>query len=38
MLAREWAASADDILWRRSKCGLQMTPEQRDRVARRLGR
>jgi glycerol-3-phosphate dehydrogenase len=38
MLAREWAASADDILWRRSKCGLQMTPEQRARVARRLGR
>jgi glycerol-3-phosphate dehydrogenase len=25
----EWAKSADDILWRRTKCGLHMTPEQR---------
>jgi glycerol-3-phosphate dehydrogenase len=38
MLAREWARSADDILWRRSKCGLQMTPAQRERVVQRLGR
>ena len=36
MLAREWARSADDVLWRRSKCGLHMTPAQRERVARRL--
>ena len=34
----EWAASADDVLWRRSKTGLQMTPAQRERVAARLGR
>lgn len=37
MLVREWARSADDVLWRRSKCGLHMTPEQRERVGRRLG-
>lgn len=27
----EWAHSADDILWRRSKAGLLMSPEQRAR-------
>lgn len=35
--AHEWARSADDVLWRRSKCGLHMTPQQRERVACRLG-
>ena len=34
----EWASSADDILWRRTKCGLPMTPEQRERVAACVGR
>jgi len=24
----EWAATADDILWRRSKLGLRFAPEQ----------
>jgi glycerol-3-phosphate dehydrogenase len=37
MLAREWAHTAEDVLWRRSKCGLHMTPAQRERVAQRLG-
>ncbi|MCM2290608.1 MAG: glycerol-3-phosphate dehydrogenase [Sulfuritalea sp.] len=37
LLANEWARSADDVLWRRSKCGLHMTPQQRERVACRLG-
>lgn len=37
LIAHEWARSADDVLWRRSKCGLHMTPEQRQRVARRMG-
>ena len=37
MLAREWAHCADDILWRRSKCGLHMSPQQRERVAQRMG-
>jgi glycerol-3-phosphate dehydrogenase len=34
----EWAASADDVLWRRSKCGLHMSEAQRARVAQALGR
>ncbi|MEP7060797.1 MAG: glycerol-3-phosphate dehydrogenase [Betaproteobacteria bacterium] len=28
----EWAMSADDILWRRTKCGLPMTAHERDAV------
>jgi glycerol-3-phosphate dehydrogenase len=30
--SREWARTADDVLWRRTKAGLHMTPEQRARV------
>ena len=33
----EWAVSADDILWRRTKCGLPMTQAERDRVAAYVG-
>lgn len=29
----EWARSADDVLWRRTKLGLHHTPAQRDAVA-----
>jgi len=29
----EWAGSADDVLWRRSKLGLRMTPAERAAVA-----
>ena len=25
LMAEEWAQSADDVLWRRTKCGLPMT-------------
>jgi len=28
----EWARSADDVLWRRSKLGLHYTPQQRAQV------
>jgi glycerol-3-phosphate dehydrogenase len=35
---REWARSAEDILWRRTKCGLHMSAEQRSRVAQVVGR
>ena len=28
--AKEWARSADDILWRRSKLGLHMSSEEQD--------
>jgi glycerol-3-phosphate dehydrogenase len=30
----EWARSADDVLWRRSKLGLHYTSAERDSVAR----
>jgi glycerol-3-phosphate dehydrogenase len=30
---QEWAMTAEDILWRRSKLGLHYTPEQRQAVA-----
>ncbi|MEO8754442.1 MAG: glycerol-3-phosphate dehydrogenase [Casimicrobiaceae bacterium] len=33
LLAEEWATTADDVLWRRTKCGLPMTQPQRDAVA-----
>jgi glycerol-3-phosphate dehydrogenase len=29
LVENEWAQSADDVLWRRSKLGLKATPEQR---------
>ncbi|HCX33350.1 MAG TPA: glycerol-3-phosphate dehydrogenase [Rhodocyclaceae bacterium] len=32
-IAHEWAMTADDILWRRTKCGLGMSPAQRERFA-----
>ena len=30
----EWARTADDVLWRRTKLGLHLRPAQRDAVAR----
>jgi len=30
----EWARSADDVLWRRSKLGLHMDEAAREQVAR----
>jgi glycerol-3-phosphate dehydrogenase len=33
LVANEWAQSAEDVLWRRTKCGLHMTPAERERVA-----
>jgi D-erythritol 1-phosphate dehydrogenase len=35
---REWARSAEDVLWRRTKCGLLMSEAQRRRVEQVLGR
>ncbi len=32
LVANEWAETADDILWRRSKLGLHMTSDQRAAV------
>jgi glycerol-3-phosphate dehydrogenase len=38
LVDQEWARSADDVLWRRTKCGLRMTEAQRRRVEQVLGR
>ena len=35
---REWAGSADDVLWRRSKAGLHLDARQQARVAEAMGR
>ncbi len=32
LVQEEWAVSADDILWRRTKCGLPMSDRERDAV------
>jgi glycerol-3-phosphate dehydrogenase len=36
-VAQEWARTAEDVLWRRTKAGLLMSPAQRQRVAQVLG-
>ncbi|MBC8339058.1 MAG: glycerol-3-phosphate dehydrogenase [Rhodospirillales bacterium] len=33
LIEREWAETADDILWRRTKCGLAMTEKERNALA-----
>lgn len=33
MTSREWVKGADDVLWRRTKLGLHMSPAERDEVA-----
>jgi glycerol-3-phosphate dehydrogenase len=33
----EWAIGSEDILWRRTKCGLSMNAGQRERVAAFVG-
>lgn len=33
LMRREWAREADDVLWRRTKCGLWATAAQRERLA-----
>jgi glycerol-3-phosphate dehydrogenase len=30
LMQREWARTADDVLWRRSKLGLRVSPAERD--------
>ena len=38
LMQREWARTAEDVLWRRTKCGLRMTQAQRARVAQVVGK
>jgi glycerol-3-phosphate dehydrogenase len=33
LVTHEWARTADDILWRRTKCGLSMSDPERAAVA-----
>lgn len=33
LMEREWARSAEDVLWRRTKCGLHMSDDERRAVA-----
>jgi glycerol-3-phosphate dehydrogenase len=33
LVAHEWARDAEDVLWRRTKCGLHLTPAQRSALA-----
>ncbi|MGP1679523.1 MAG: glycerol-3-phosphate dehydrogenase [Burkholderiales bacterium] len=36
LIEHEWARAAEDVLWRRTKCGLHMDEPQRRRVAERM--
>lgn len=36
LIEHEWAGAAEDVLWRRTKCGLHMSEAQRRRVAERM--
>ncbi|EXF46480.1 glycerol-3-phosphate dehydrogenase [Pseudomonas sp. BAY1663] len=36
LIVEEWALSLDDILWRRSKLGLFMQPDECERLQRYL--
>ena len=37
-MTREWAREADDVLWRRSKAGLHLSPEQQAKVHRYMAK
>jgi glycerol-3-phosphate dehydrogenase len=37
-VAEEWARSPEDVLWRRTKCGLHMNAQQRAAVEEFMGR
>jgi glycerol-3-phosphate dehydrogenase len=37
LIRKEWARTAEDVLWRRSKLGLHMPPEGQERLRRRMG-
>lgn len=34
LIAKEWAETAEDVLWRRTKLGLRFSPEEREALAR----
>lgn len=38
VIDQEWAMTADDVLWRRSKCGLHLAAAQQQAVAAQIAR
>ena len=32
LIEKEWARSAEDVLWRRTKLGLRLTPDEAARL------
>jgi glycerol-3-phosphate dehydrogenase len=38
LVANEWARTADDVLWRRTKAGLHLAAREVDAVERYLAR
>jgi glycerol-3-phosphate dehydrogenase len=36
--SEEWARTPEDVLWRRTKCGLHVPPEERPAVAEKVAR
>ncbi len=36
LVRHEWAQTADDVLWRRTKLGLRFSPEQRQRLVNHM--
>jgi glycerol-3-phosphate dehydrogenase len=36
LIEREWARAPEDVLWRRTKCGLHMTAAERAASAKRI--
>ncbi len=36
LATREWARTPDDVLWRRTKCGLHMSAGERAAAADRI--
>lgn len=38
LMEREWACEPDDVLWRRTKCGLHMTADERRAAGEKIAR
>ena len=36
LVVEEWARTAEDVLWRRTKCGLHMRDAEREAVEQHL--
>jgi glycerol-3-phosphate dehydrogenase len=38
LIEQEWACEPDDVLWRRTKCGLHMTADERRAAAEKIAK